>query len=136
MCLISKDAKALVSYSRIPVYKVIDGDGYPPFFGKRFLTKNIYQYHYGTNYAGGRKQIISTEMAGGGYMIEDGFLHAFTNYCDATDLASERNTLSENDPGYFRVVKMYVPIGAEYYVSEIDHEICSTSLVWDKNDQR
>ena len=137
MCLISKDASPLTAYEKIPVYKVIDERGYPPYYGKRFFSKDIYRYHYGINYAEGKKQITTMHtVAGGAYMIDGGFLHAFTDYHCATDLASERNCNSPNNPQYFRVVKMYVPIGAEYYVSEIDHEICSECLVWFEDDQR
>jgi len=138
MCLISKDANPLIANEKIPVYKVIDERGYPPYYGKRFFSRDIYRYHYGINCAEGKKRITTMQMHtvdGGAYMIDGGFLHAFTDYYCATDLASERNCNSLNNPQYFRVVKMYVPIGAEYYVSEIDHEICSTALVWDKNDQ-
>ena len=136
MCLIVRNYdEHRIAEKEIPVYKVIDQDGYPPFFDGVYLgtqARKKYKYHFGSNKPKDEKMV---EISPRGYRsIEGGFLHAYTDRETANNF-SEFETTYQNARYYgrhrnFQVVEMYIPVGAEYYSNPDIKEICSTELIW------
>ena len=128
MCLSTILKNPIKAKKEIEVYKVIDQDNTSPFF-------DGYGYHYGYNRPSGIKQVDRDPDCPGRYEVYGGFLHAFTDESRAVEFATELNhsPLGSNPLGRvrnFRVVKMYVPVGADYYVDHFSEEICAEKLLW------
>ena len=131
MCLITKQKEPLKAKKKILVYKVLDQHDFPPYYPD-------YPYKHGKNKAMGPKQVVKEKDGDENwvYWVYGGFLHAYTSeeraYANAlayniTDVVSLPHTDYDR---LYQVNKMYVPVGAEYYIDEQCGEICADCLVW------
>lgn len=109
MCLITKQTEPFIADKEIAVYKVLERNNTSPFL--------YFRYKHGKNKAEKEKEIRYVAPYN---FIEGGFLHAYTT----------RKMASSENPLRWKVRKMYVPVGAEYYISEDGTEICATAMVW------
>ena len=151
MCLISKDANPLIAEKEIEVFKVIDMEGFPPYYDTLDENLKRYCYHPGSNKPEGEKEVEMYNLDYSALLVPPppetdkyfrvggGFLHAYTDYKSAWRSAKiEENFCafkghifdSEGKFRKYRVVKMYVPVGAEYYVGSAEKDICATELIW------
>lgn len=132
MCLFTLQSKPRIAKSRIAVWKVIDEYGYPPYMVDM-------KYEKGLNVAKGDKDI--TEKLYSNlyfYLICGGFLHAYTKKCIAMDALQTYflPPMANSSPvqcGELRkckVVKMYIPVGTEYYKG-FHGEICASQFEWE-----
>lgn len=131
MCLVTNSFKPFIAKEKIPVYKVIDIDGFPPYFGINVLGEQTYRYKPGLNTADGPVK-VERSYFGNTFSVSSGYLHAYNTYVRARVLAKSN---AFDGKRTFRVIKMYIPKGTKYYVDEDCGEICSSELFWDKNDQ-
>ena len=130
MCLKTFDKKPRTTKARRPVWKIIDEYGYPPY-------RVDMKYKKGLNIATGNKDVVETITYGVHvYNVYGGFLHAFNRKFLADECRKYYLSMANNSPEQcaelrkFRVVKMYIPVGAEYYNS-VAGEICATQLEWE-----
>ena len=131
MCLSTLQNKPRIAKSRIAVWKVIDEYGYPPYMVEM-------KYEKGLNVANGNKDITEKNYSQFPfYQIHGGFLHAYTKKCIATDaLQCYIPPMANSSPiqcgmlRKFKAVKMYIPVGAEYYKG-FHGEICATQFEWE-----
>ena len=132
MCLVTNSFEPFIAKEKIPVYKVIDIDGFPPYFGINVLGEQTYRYKPGLNTANGPVKVEGSYF-GNRFCVSRGYLHAYIAYGRARAFIKENH--ASDHKRTFRVIKMYVPKGAKFYVDEECGEICSSELFWDKNDQ-
>ena len=118
MCLLTFQKKEFVADKEMPVYKILGKDNFSPFAS--FLYKR------GTNKPEGIRVIEHIGPNKNCKTIYGGFLHAFTNRLFAETHIGTFPGKKTRD----KIVKMYVPVGAEYYISEDGTEICATAMVW------
>ena len=150
MCLLTKNREAFIAEKEIEVFKVIDEDGFPPFYDSSDDKITDYRYHPGSNKPEGEKEVriynyedlhllLLPPVDDKIYTVGGGFLHAYTSYdraktCAKTQemfLAHKAHILNlRGGLRKFRVVTMYIPTGAEYYVDTSGKEICATELIW------
>ena len=109
MCLITKQTEPFIADKEIAVYKILERNNTSPFL--------YFRYKHGKNKAEKEKEIRYVAPYN---FIDGGFLHAYTTW----KMAAIENPLN------WKVRKMYIPVGAEYYISEDGTEICTPELVW------
>lgn len=134
MCLSTLQNKPRIAKSRIAVWKVIDEYGYPPYMVEM-------KYEKGLNVAKGNKDVTEKLYSGvpfSFYLICGGFLHAYTKKCIATDALqcyffppmTNSSPVQCGQLRKFKVVKMYIPVGTEYYKG-FHGEICASQFEWE-----
>lgn len=138
MCLHTKMKTPRIAKRKIYVYKMLLKKGdkyYAPIINVNHSIE--YEYRKGVNYPLGEKKFISiTTDKKYEAMIEDGWLHGYkTNSKSTVDTLCTNWNWAFFDHtdcnNYFIVVKMYIPKGAEYYVSDDNKQVCSSCLVWE-----
>ena len=108
----------MVADREIEVFKVIRKDNRAP-----LVTS--YHYRRGINKALGDATFI--DGVGENVLVGGGYLHSYTVREDAYKLKEQ---LQDRMSVPCKVFKMYIPVGAKYYVSCDDNEMCSDTLVW------
>ena len=134
MCLYTNMNMPRIAKRKIYVYKMLLKKGdkyYAPIIN---VNKSIeYEYRKGVNYPLGEGYLISirTDLKYEA-MIQDGWLHAYkSNSEDNANMACKGYNIAYSGIYKFIVVKMYIPKGAEYYVSDDNKQVCSSCLVWE-----
>lgn len=122
MCLYTNKLNPEVATSNIPVWKVLSGDDFAPYYPafKYFRGKNIPM----SNPSVTRFDFTETEQSFA--RVEGGYLHAFKEKQTADTLA-EALRRSWHVP--VKVVVMYVPEGEEYWSGRND--IAARALCWE-----
>ena len=136
MCLISKTNVPLIAEEDIVVYKVLmrkNDKDYAP-----VVSEDGEQPHY--IYKKGVNKARLKEDVGYAwknlYRIGKGFLHAYTTEdiaeknCNKWNAWLGKSNLSARVKFHF-VVKMIIPKGTEYFISNYYHEICAKQLLWE-----
>ena len=117
MCLITHQMEPLIAKKDIPVYKIIRIDNSAPFMSE-------YKYKHGSNKARGFKDVHRDNFDIYN-IVNGGFLHAYS-----TKHGALGSWFRESMKPKVKIVKMYIPACAEYYLEKINDEICATELLW------
>ena len=124
MCLITDQKEPFIAKEDIPVYKFLvrreNGS-----LRRNFSPFYHYKFKHGSNTPNGRKD-ISLDFLEFHNIVNGGFLHAYVGRSIA-----KSSWFADTFMWFDRkIVKMYIPKGAEYYLSLDATEICSTELLW------
>lgn len=122
MCLYTNKLNPEVATSNIPVWKVLSGDDFAPYYP-------AFKYCHGKNVATFGKSVriynfMPKEQSF--TRVEGGYLHAFKEKQTA-DLLADALRRVWHAP--YKVVAMYVPRGAEYWAGQ--NEIAARALCWE-----
>lgn len=134
MCWKSKTAKKLIATEDIPILKVCV---------EHIITKEISSYYYGSEYKLNEfyKNKIEQHYTNGTTLIDVG-LHCYSSKCQFRKLSRFKGIMLfstttpsvvtrkfYNDPSHYVVVlEGFIPIGATYYINEME-EIVTDHLV-------
>lgn len=124
MCLITDQKAPFIAKDDIPVYKFLvrrhNGS-----LRRNFSPFYCYKFKYGSNTPNGWKD-VSSDIFDIHNTVNGGFLHAYVGRSIA------KSSWLAGCYMWFerKIVKMYIPKGAEYYLSLDATEICATELVW------
>ena len=130
MCLVSTGVSK-ISAGPITVYKVLTLSNRPPYYYDLCYDgtykEGTYRYRHGSNLPRGYRTVSysynTTEVA----RVYGGFLHAYLKKEDAETL---KETLINDRHRKFKIVKMTIPKGTEYWVG-LDNDICARELYWE-----
>ena len=138
MCLISKTNTPLIAEEDIVVYKILmhkNGKDYAPIVSEDGGLQH-YIYKKGVN-----KARLNEDVGyawNNLYRIGKGFLHAYTTEGIAEKNKDKWNLWMCAKHAYYRerkfhfVVKMFIPKGVEYFLSDDGNEICAKQLLWEE----
>lgn len=136
MCLYTSLEKPLKAEKDIVVYKVLyfeNGQYYAPVVND---TKNInYVYTKGLNYPSepfDKTNIEKCEFCDG-FKVSCGWLHSYSYIKEAEYVKEEFNQEAKvyYGRGKYVIVKMTIPKGCKYFISDDGEEYCSQCLSWD-----
>lgn len=136
MCLYTSLEKPLKAKKDIVVYKVLyleNGNYYAPVVND---TKNIdYVYTKGLNHPSEPLDETSIEKSKlhDGFKVSWGWLHSYSIIkkaeCTMEQFNNEGKVYYGN--GEYVIVKMTIPKGCKYFISDDKEEYCSQCLSWD-----